>query len=585
MKKDFFENKYKKAKELSKPLNKAYNTISTLRFIIFVIMFLSLIVAIYDDKIIYLIISLVSAVVFLGLIFRHNKVEWQYKENEAYLNKAEDYLKRFDYNFFDLEYQGLEFKEDSSFINYDLNIIGKGSIIQFINMAKSKKARKEQFRLFNELDSKEEILSRQEAASELTSNKELVFMLSSLISMSTENGEDIILSDNKLLNKTQAFIYKLLSYLYPVVSFSIFILSLFKVFPLYVAAIVVIVNIILVAIMFVYNRRYLENVIAQRKSLDIFVKVLSILEKEEFKSNRLVKMSSILNQGKGASNYLGKLVKLKQSIDSQQNILFYFLLNVFTLIDYRNVYQYNLWKNDLIDLQEEYVSIYNDIEVLLSLTTIELVIEQTSKPILSEDIEIKVDGLNNPLIKQNNIIKNNFNTENDNTFIITGSNMSGKTTFIRSIGINALLAYAGSSVCAKDLKLSLMKIYTSIRVEDDFTQGVSTFYAELNRIKEMVDYIEYNKPMLCLVDEIFKGTNSSDRIYGASKAIEKLNNKNVIAFITTHDSELTKLNNISNYHFEEYYENNEIRFDYTIKNGPSLSRNAKYLLKMVGILD
>ncbi|MEG0686724.1 MAG: hypothetical protein RR425_05505, partial [Erysipelotrichales bacterium] len=569
MKKDFFENKYKKAKELSKPLNKAYNTISTLRFIIFVIMFLSLIVAIYDDKIIYLIISLVSAVVFLGLIFRHNKVEWQYKENEAYLNKAEDYLKRFDYNFFDLEYQGLEFKEDSSFINYDLNIIGKGSIIQFINMAKSKKARKEQFRLFNELDSKEEILSRQEAASELTSNKELVFMLSSLISMSTENGEDIILSDNKLLNKTQAFIYKLLSYLYPVVSFSIFILSLFKVFPLYVAAIVVIVNIILVAIMFVYNRRYLENVIAQRKSLDIFVKVLSILEKEEFKSNRLVKMSSILNQGKGASNYLGKLVKLKQSIDSQQNILFYFLLNVFTLIDYRNVYQYNLWKNDLIDLQEEYVSIYNDIEVLLSLTTIELVIEQTSKPILSEDIEIKVDGLNNPLIKQNNIIKNNFNTENDNTFIITGSNMSGKTTFIRSIGINALLAYAGSSVCAKDLKLSLMKIYTSIRVEDDFTQGVSTFYAELNRIKEMVDYIEYNKPMLCLVDEIFKGTNSSDRIYGASKAIEKLNNKNVIAFITTHDSELTKLNNISNYHFEEYYENNEIRFDYTIKNGPS----------------
>ena len=130
-----------------------------------------------------------------------------------------------------------------------------------------------------------------------------------------------------------------------------------------------------------------------------------------------------------------------------------------------------------------------------------------------------------------------------------------------------------------------MKILTSIRVEDNLNDGISTFYAEIKRIKTMVDFEKDNEPMLCLIDEIFKGTNSEDRIYGAQKAIATLTKPYIITFVTTHDAQLTDLTYIKNYHFNEFYENDEIYFDYKIKEGISQTRNAKYLLKIAGIIE
>ena len=168
--------------------------------------------------------------------------------------------------------------------------------------------------------------------------------------------------------------------------------------------------------------------------------------------------------------------------------------------------------------------------------------------------------------------------------------MSGKTTFLRSIGINLVLAYAGGPVLASSFNTSIMKILTSIRVEDNVNKGISTFYAELLRIKEMTEYNKHERPMICLIDEIFKGTNSADRIICATESIKKLSQPWSITLVSTHDFELCNLEsdksiNAVNYHFAEYYQNNEIKFDYNIQEGRCVTTNAKVLLKMVGIVD
>ncbi|MGL6173760.1 MAG: MutS-related protein, partial [Cellulosilyticaceae bacterium] len=147
-------------------------------------------------------------------------------------------------------------------------------------------------------------------------------------------------------------------------------------------------------------------------------------------------------------------------------------------------------------------------------------------------------------------------------------------------------AYCGGPVCAKTLVCSKFEIYTSMRIRDDLKEGLSTFYAELMRIKQIIDASKEETNILFLIDEIFRGTNSIDRIEGAKSVLKSLNHKCAIGALTTHDLELCALakeDRIKNYHFTECYEKNSIVFDYRLKQGPSTSTNAKYLMNMVGI--
>ena len=167
--------------------------------------------------------------------------------------------------------------------------------------------------------------------------------------------------------------------------------------------------------------------------------------------------------------------------------------------------------------------------------------------------------------------------------------MSGKTTFMRSIGINLALAYAGGFCTAQRLHISLMKLCTSIRTVDNVNEGISTFYAELLRIKQMTDTCQKQIPMISLIDEIYKGTNSKDRIFAAKETIRNLSKPYSFTLVTTHDFELCDLENdldidAINFYFTEYYKENRILFDYKLRDGRCNTTNARYLLRMAGIL-
>jgi DNA mismatch repair ATPase MutS len=153
------------------------------------------------------------------------------------------------------------------------------------------------------------------------------------------------------------------------------------------------------------------------------------------------------------------------------------------------------------------------------------------------------------------------------TIILTGSNMSGKSTFLRSLGVNLSLAYAGSVVNARQLNVGLLRLFTCIRVTDSVTDGISYFYAEVRRLKALLDNLQDSDamPLFFLIDEIFRGTNNRERLIGSRAYIQALAGKNGIGFISTHDLELIKLADeiaaVKNYHFREHIEDDRLVFD------------------------
>lgn len=186
------------------------------------------------------------------------------------------------------------------------------------------------------------------------------------------------------------------------------------------------------------------------------------------------------------------------------------------------------------------------------------------------------------------LLKNDYELKSPKKItLITGSNMSGKSTFLRTVGINLVLTYIGASACAEEFKCGIMNIYTCMRTKDNLEESISSFYAEILRIKLIIEACKEGKDVFFLLDEIFKGTNSRDRHIGATVLIKQLAQNGAIGLLSTHDLELCDLekenNEIANFNFREYYEDNKIKFDYKLRKGKSETQNAVYLMKLAGI--
>jgi DNA mismatch repair ATPase MutS len=171
--------------------------------------------------------------------------------------------------------------------------------------------------------------------------------------------------------------------------------------------------------------------------------------------------------------------------------------------------------------------------------------------------------------------------------LITGSNMSGKSTFLRTVGLNLVLSYIGAPTFSKSFKCGICNIYTCMRTKDNLEESISSFYAEILRIKILIEAAKKGEKVFFLLDEIFKGTNSKDRHDGAIVLINQLVNNKALGMVSTHDLELCDLEDtkewIRNYNFQEYYENNNIKFDYKLREGRSKTQNAIHLMKLAGI--
>jgi len=579
--KTFYQEAFTKHSSLLTHYKNINNFISILRFIVFLVCVLSFTLA-FEHSFLF-IISFISLILFLVLIYIHNKYLYKSIYSGAIVDKTLMFNDRLDDSWMDFKQCDIKFEDN--YICKDLDLTGNKSLFLYLNQCHSKAGMSKLHDALsvglNDVDS---IKQRNQAVNELALNKDLYLDLSALISMyNTKSNLDYLTTD-KFLDNKRLSLYKILTILMPLVFFGSMIVGLFNPIGFSIMIASFILNILISLLSIQFNRQFVGDLTLKDNNIKVLNDVIASFENENFQSTLLQSYQERINQNKNATTTLKSLKRLKEIAESSKNGGVYFILLGMIGFDYQLVLAYDKWKKNQGQILKQIIDVYSDIELLLSLGVITQCNEDSLSPTIT-DLDkpyLHTKEIHHPLINSERSISNNINIDKG-ILVITGSNMSGKTTFIRTLGINLVLAYAGANVLAKSFEASLMKLLTSIRIEDDYSLGISTFYAEINRIKEMVDYSKSNLPMLALIDEIFMGTNSADRIYGATKALESLASYNSAIVVTTHDFELTKIPNVTNKHFKEYYQDNQIKFDYKILDGPSTTRNARYLLKMAGI--
>lgn len=588
-----YDKKVKSYEEIIKKQNKSVSTIGYLRLVTFII---GLAVTYYTFSIKSYFISVGVFVLALGifiyLIIIHNKEIEKRKYSISLRRINEKALKRLNGEWKSFEDDGNEFKQDSHNYSADLDIFGKSSLFQWINCSKTFMGRQElKDRLTNPLSSVLEIKKTQEALKELSCNLEFRQQFEAegmMISDKSENPEKLYKwAEEKIELYTKPFLNAVVRIL-PVITMIAIILSFTVLKNFRCASIAILIQIICLLLGSKERNSSLVDIYKYKTSIKIYYSMISLLSKNDFKCDYLKNLKNKLGAAdSGALTAFKKLFDVCDKV-SERNNMVYIIINILFLWDYRCIIKLEKWKFKYGSGLKKWLDIIGEIEALNSISNIIYENPSWAIPSVSDGVfKIKADSIGHPLLGDKKVC-NTVSMENPKSILlITGSNMSGKSTFLRTIGINLVLSYIGSCVCAKGFECSLMEIYTCMRISDNLENNISSFYAEILRIKMINTRVKENKKVFFLLDELFKGTNSIDRHIGASALIKQLGNNGAAGIVSTHDLELCDLEKeypkIKNYHFQEYYANNELKFDYKIRNGASVTRNAMYLIKLAGI--
>jgi len=319
--------------------------------------------------------------------------------------------------------------------------------------------------------------------------------------------------------------------------------------------------------------------------------MLERLERQSFASPWLRERQRRLRSADGEPAYrqVRRLSRLADRISSRQNA-FAIIVNLLILWEIHSMIALERWKQESGRLLPTWLRTLGEVEAVASLAGIRFEHPDWAVPEVLEDrqtgLEARVMG--HPLLGSDRVCNDFSLKEPVRVALITGSNMSGKSTFLRTVGVNLVLAYAGAPVCAEAFTCSRVHLWTCMRTQDNLEQGISSFYAEILRIKRIVEAARTGGPVFFLLDEIFKGTNSRDRHLGARALITQLQEAGAFGLVSTHDLELADLEResggrIVNYHFREHYEGDAIRFDYRLRPGVSTTSNALHLIRLAGI--
>lgn len=321
--------------------------------------------------------------------------------------------------------------------------------------------------------------------------------------------------------------------------------------------------------------------------------LLSSFGKETFNSEILQDIKEkITGKGVSASSSVRKLGRLIQSFDTRLNMIVGIILNGLILWDYHNIRRLEKWKSEYKSHFPLWLEMLGEADAFISFGNYAFNNPQFSYPVLTPgDTMFSATNLGHPLIKSENRICNDFIlSEKGSVCIITGANMAGKSTFLRTIAVNYILAMAGAPVCALEMKFSPVMLYTSMRTTDSLSDHESYFYAELKRLKHLKLLVDKGEPIMFILDEILKGTNSADKSTGSKLFIKRLIDSGGTGIIATHDISIGELESVYpgtvfNKCFEVEIDGEDISFDYILRDGITHKMNAALLMKQMGILD
>jgi DNA mismatch repair ATPase MutS len=303
-------------------------------------------------------------------------------------------------------------------------------------------------------------------------------------------------------------------------------------------------------------------------------------------------LQQLRTRSQEAHTAIRRLSRLTSFFDQRMNLLVNLILNSLAFYDLQCMVALERWKARYKADFAGWVEAVGQIECLNSLATFAFNHPDYScpEPVVSDDLFIEAAELAHPLIPRGRRIANDFSIgRNEKLILVTGSNMSGKTTFLRTIGVNLLLAQCGAPVCASSFTFTPLQLLTSLRISDSLQEQTSYFMAELKKLQRIIHRLETGTPALVLIDEILRGTNSEDKTYGSEQFARKLVNYRCLSLFATHDLALGQLEQelpgqVVNYCFESIIEGGDLHFNYRLQKGIARNRNASFLMKKMKII-
>ena len=532
-------------------------------------------------------------IIFTRLVFSDLKNKWAIEHNNYLVKINEDELKALAHNYYHFG-DGKEFIPKEHFYANDLDIFGHASLYQYINRTASEMGNSTLAHwLLNPSDTNT-ILQRQSAVKELSKQNEWRQKLQALgaakkIQTATQTRlHSWFEEEDRFINNK---IWLLLRYLLPAIILTVIILNITDVLSNYIR------NYFLLAAAvtaFYISKKVTplhQQVSKMTDELEVLTDSIQLIEQTEFKAPFLQELQNQFRQQNGkASTKLKQLKKILERLDMRYNIVVFIPLDILLQWDLQQVLALEKWKQQNHKNVIAWFTALGSFEAVNSLSTLSFNHPEWCFPTLKEE-HFFIDGksIGHPLIPTDKCVNNPLKIDNTGELmLVTGSNMAGKSTYLRSIGVNTILAMAGAPVCAKYFCLSPVQIISSMRIADNLEESTSTFYAELKKLKTIIDKVNNNEKVFILLDEILRGTNSLDRHTGSVALIKQLIKHKAAGIIATHDVELAEMKkdypiNILNYHFDVQVSNDELYFDYRLKEGICTSLNASILMKKIGI--
>ena len=545
-------------------------------------------------------IYIVGSVIFLGTVLfllvlqKWNSLQKRkdYLETSVVCDKNELDALEYRFDAFDGAPERVEMIHPFSL---DLDIFGKHSLFQSINRTTKTYGKQILINRFEEpLLSPELIIKRQQAIKELSSKPDFMHHFQVTGRMNQDNDtdkreiEEFVSQPDYIRYKK---FWKTLRFVFPLLWIIIIVLSIVNIISLMQFIFIYIFTLIVSESQAKRINRLHSKIGKKVAALSSYSQLIQSVEQETFESETLLKLQSyFLKEGKPTSAIIARLAQLAGELEQRSNLFAHLLFNPFFLWDISKTIQIDSWKESYGNQLIEWIKSLGEFDAFVSLANFAFTHPDYAFPELTADyFTFQGKNLGHPLMKHESCVRNDIEIlKHPYYLIITGANMSGKSTYLRTIGINFVLACIGAPVCASTLRLTPAILFTSLRTSDSLNDNESYFFAELKRLKMIIDRLEAGEKLFIILDEILKGTNSIDKQKGSLALIQQLIRLQSCGIIATHDLLIGGLekefpDNVKNYHFDADIIDDELSFSYLIKEGIAENMNACFLMKKMGI--
>jgi len=568
--------------------------LSVLRLLVFLALFPDIFFAIPANLWLGIVLTIITVSAFLFLVKIHNRQTTRLRHIQALVKINEQEIESLNYKF-DMFYPGIEFIDTTHPYSFDMDLFGEGSLFQSINRTTTCRGREHLAILISQetLDA-DTIYLRQASVQELVLMPKLIQDFRAAGSMNAESEGDLIVL-NEWINQPSYYLKRKgwlqAIVLLPAITLLSILLAVFipffRIFPLTLF----LSQLIVVGIRLSHTSREHAKICKRLEALKKYQSLLKIIEEENYNSKELIGLNKIIKQGNtSAAHAIQKLATIVAAFDNRLNILAAIFLEGFLLWDIQCMVRLERWKTIQGRYFNKWIDVIARFDALVSLSTFAFNHKHLSYPLITDSKILDAKNMGHILIPHNERICNDFRIVKEGDFmLITGANMAGKSTFLRTVATNMILAMAGAPVCAEEFIFRPMALFSSMRTSDSLKKHESYFYAELRRLKEMLNRLQTGERLFIILDEILKGTNSFDKQKGSHAALQKILGLNGTGIIATHDLDLVAIQEeyperIQNMCFEIEIDQAKISFDYKLREGVTTKMNALLLMRQMGII-